>query len=34
MVVVEAAEHRESDDLARLRRLHLWWHGNALSMHW
>ena len=31
VVVVQAAEHRESDDFARLRSLGLWWHGNCLA---
>ncbi len=31
VVVVQTAEHGEGDDLARLRLLHLWWHGNTLA---
>lgn len=31
IVVVEIAEHGKGDDLARLRRLRLWRHGNALA---
>ncbi len=31
IVVVETAEHGDGDDLARLRRLHLWRHGDALG---
>ena len=31
IVVVQTAEHGESDDLARLRRLYLRWHRNTLA---
>ena len=31
IVVVQAAEQEEGEDLARLRRLHFWRHGNTLA---
>ena len=31
IVVVQTAEHGESDDLASMRRVHLWRHGNTLT---